>query len=97
MWKHTIRQTKVCLYVDDFGIKYYSNADAQHLLDDIGSNYKYTTDWTGNNYCGLTLEWNYVKEYIDISIPGYLEKILQRLQYKPKVSPQYSPHAHIHI
>ena len=80
VWEHATRKTKLCLCVDDFGIKYYSKADAQHLLDAIGSNYKYTTNWTGSNYCGLTLEWNYDKEYVDISMSGYLEKILHRLQ-----------------
>ena len=97
LWKHATKQTKFCLCVDDFGIKYYSKEDAQHLLNAIGHSYKYTTDWTGHNYCGLTLDWNYLQGYVDISMPGYLEKALKRLQYTPKISPQYSPHAHIPI
>jgi hypothetical protein len=43
------------------------------------------------------MEWNYEKGYVNISMPGYLEKILRRLQHKTKVAPQYSPHAHIPI
>ena len=97
VWKHDSRKTKFCLCVDDFGIKYYSKADAQHLLDAIGKNYRYTTDWAGHNYCGLTYDWDYSQGHVDVSMPGYLEKALQRLQYKQKVSPQYSPHAHIPI
>ena len=83
-------QKNLCLCVDNFGIKYYSKDDAQHLLNAIGSNYQYTTDRAGENYCGLTLEWNY-------SVSGYLEKALKRLHHKQKVSPQCSPHVYIPI
>ena len=83
--------------MDDFGIKYNSKQDAQHLLDAIGTNYKYTCDWTGSNHCGLTLEWNYEAGHFDISMPGYVEKTLARLQHTPKRSSQYSPHAHVTI
>ena len=58
-WKHYTRPTIFCLCVDNFNIKNHTNNDAQHLLDKNGKSYQYTTDWTGNNYCELTLEWNY--------------------------------------
>ena len=74
VWQHKSRPTKFCLCVDDFGIKYYSKDDAQRLLNTIGSNYQYTTDWMGRNYCGFTLDWNYPAGYVDISMPGYLKK-----------------------
>ena len=56
IWQHETRPIIFCLCVDDFGIKYNSKQDAQHLLDAIGANYKYTYDWTGSNYCELKLE-----------------------------------------
>ena len=31
IWGHKTRLTKFCLCVDDFGIKYFSKLDAQHL------------------------------------------------------------------
>ena len=34
---------------------------------------------------------------MDISIPGYVEKILTRLQHVPKDFPQYSPHESVPI
>ena len=92
MWKHTTRRTKFCLCVDDFGIKYFSKDDANHLLQAIGKHYAYTTDWEGKHYCGLTFEWHYELGYVDVSMPGYVRKTLIRLQHKPQVSPQYSPH-----
>ena len=51
-----------------------------------------TIDWDGKTYCGLNLNWNYDKGYVDMSISGYVEKVLHKFQHpKPKL-PQYSPH-----
>ena len=92
LWKHKTRKTKFCLCVDDFGIKYFSKEDAEHLLNALNKSYKVSVDWTGKNYCGLTFNWNYDEGYVDISIPGYIEKALKRLQHKKSKRPQYSPH-----
>ena len=40
VWKHNTQQTKFCLCVDNFGIKYYNKVDANHLLQAIGRSYK---------------------------------------------------------
>jgi len=53
LWHHKSRPTKFCLCVDDFGIKYWSKEDAQHLYRVIGANFRYTVDEEGRNYCGL--------------------------------------------
>ena len=44
MLEHISRPTKVCLCVDDIGIKYYSKDDADHLLQTLGKDYTYSTD-----------------------------------------------------
>ena len=49
MWEHATRRTKFCVCVNDFGIKYFSKDNTQHLLDCLGKHYKYTTDWKGRN------------------------------------------------
>ena len=51
LWAHKTRRTRFCLCVDDFGIQYHTQDDANHLLRAIGSNYNYTVDWTGTNCC----------------------------------------------
>jgi len=81
--------------VDDFGVKYWSKEDADHLCHAIGSHFKYTVDIEGKNYCSLSLDWNYKLGYVDISMPKYVPATLKKLQYSPKVSPQYSLHKHI--
>ena len=77
IWKHSTRQTTFCLCVDDLAIKYYNQDDLTHLINSISSHYKYHIDTTGTHYMGLTLKWNYDKQYVDISIPGYVPKLLK--------------------
>ena len=97
MWQHNKRPTKFCLCVDDFGVKYWSNADADHLCNSVGANFRYTVDEEGTNYCGLSLSWNYKLGCVDTSMPKYIPKALKRLNHKPYKIPQYSPHKHIPV
>ena len=92
IWRHATRRTRFCLCVDDFGIKYFSKDDADHLLNALRCKYKISTDWKGKNYCGLTMDWNYAEGWVDISMPGYVRKALERLQHVAPKLPQYSPH-----
>ena len=55
LWTHDKRPTKFCLCVDDFGVKYWSKSDADHLCNAVGANFQYTTDMEGKNYCGLLI------------------------------------------
>ena len=44
------------------------------------------------HYCGFTIEWNYEKGYVDISMPKYIPALLQKLQHPKPAKPQYAPH-----
>ena len=93
--EHKTRQTKFCLCVDDFGIKYFNKKDADHLLNAIGTNYKYAVDWERKHYCGLTMEWNYKEGCVDVSMPSCIPDASRRLGHAPTTHPQHSPHEHI--
>ena len=97
LWKHSTRRTTFCLCVDDFGVKYFSKADADHLLTALGQKYTYTVDWTGQHFCGLNISWEYTKVYVDIVMPEYIKDVLHRFQHPQPRSPQFSPHAHVPI
>ena len=97
MWKHETRPTTFCVCVDDFGIKYFSEDDAHHLINSLKNDYKCTTDWDGKHYCGLTFDWHYDAGYVDVAMPKYVGDNLQRLGHKTKRAPQYSPHEHVPI
>jgi hypothetical protein len=92
LWTHATRPTKFCLCVDDFGVKYFTADDANHLLNSLCAHYKISVDWEGKNYCGLSIQWNYAKKYVDISMPGYIVATLERLQHRIPTRPQFAPH-----
>ena len=61
LWYHESRPITFTLVVDDFGVKYVRKEHAEHLIGSINKLYrKLTKDWTGNLYCGITLEWDYI-------------------------------------
>jgi hypothetical protein len=92
LWKHDTRPTTFTLAVDDFGIKYFSPADADHLFAAISTKYALTKDWTGNNYLGFSIDWNYSGGTVDISMPDYVPKALLTLRHSSPTRAQHSPH-----
>lgn len=91
MFKHETRHTKFCLCVDDFGIKYFSKDDADHLLQTLKSKFKTTEDWQGKHFCGYTFDWNYKKGYVDVAMPGHVQAALIKLKYIINKYPEYAP------
>ena len=92
IWKHVSKPTTFALCVDDFNIKYFTMNDANHLLTSLRSNYEITVDWKGALYCGMTPDWHYHQGYLDISMPGYINRALLRQAHKTPTKPQHAPH-----
>ncbi len=67
LWKHETRPLTFTLIADYFGVKYESKDDLDHLIASIKSIYKVTKDWMGNLYCGISLDWDYINQTVDIS------------------------------
>ena len=82
--------------VDDFGIKYIDRANARHLFDALKAKHTISTDWEGKLYCGMTLDWNYKQQTVNISIPNYVSKYLHKFQHKmlkqAEVTNKLQPH-----
>ena len=76
IWSHHTGPTNFCLCVDDFGVKYYTQEDANHLIDALKNAYDVTIDWKGENYYGLKIDWDYKNEHVDISMKNYTIKAL---------------------
>jgi hypothetical protein len=81
LWKHESWPLTFTLVVDDFGVKYEKKEDAEHLIASIKATYRLTKDWTGNLYCGITLDLDYANCTVDISMPGYIRKKLQEYNH----------------
>jgi len=94
LWKHDTRDLAFTLVVDDFGVKYTNENDAKHLMSILHQQYKVSEDWTGTRYVGLTLKWDYDARTCDISMPGYIERALQRFKHPKPTRAQDSPHAY---
>jgi hypothetical protein len=91
LWRHVSRPISFTLVVDDFGVKYVGKEHAQHLVDTLKKYYKLAEDWKGDLYCGITLDWDYDNRTLDISLPGYINKVLQRFEHKQPSKPQHCP------
>ena len=64
--------------VDDFGVKYIGHEHAIHLKDTLEQHYKVTNDWTGKRYIDNTLDWDYTRRQVHLSMPGYVAKALKQ-------------------
>ena len=78
--------------VDDFGVKFFNKQDADHLINAL-KDYKLTIDWSGQNYCGLRLTWDYQNGWVDIEMPNYIvSKTLEKLEHPQPKKPPKAPH-----
>jgi hypothetical protein len=57
----------------------------------IKKNYNISS-WNGGAYCGLTLEWDYKKRTVDLSMPGYIKAALHKYQHAATSRPEHVPH-----
>ena len=79
--------------MDDFGVKYSGKEHAQHLYAALKENYEVTTDWEGERFVDIKLNWDYNKRTVTMSMPGYIEAALKRFQHNKPNKPENSPHS----
>jgi hypothetical protein len=77
LWSHKWRPIQFTLVVDDFGVKYVGKEHALHLKQTLEENYKVTLEWEGRRYIGITLDWDYKRRQVHLSMPGYIKKALK--------------------
>ena len=49
--------------VDDFGIEYVGDQHVQHLQKVLQEHYEIKTNWEGEEFAGINIEWNYAKKH----------------------------------
>ena len=94
-WKHDWRPIFFSLCVDNFGIKYVDRQHAQHLIYALKEDYTIPQDWAGTQYIGLTIDWDYEKQEVNISMTGYIEDALTRFKHARPRTPKDQPHPHV--
>jgi hypothetical protein len=95
LWQQDTRPISFSLVVDDFGVKYVGEENAQHLLDTVRKHYKCSCDWKGERYCGLSIKWDYAGRKVHLSMPGYVRKALTRFQHPHPAKRQDQPYPHV--
>ena len=80
------------MVVNDFGVKYVGKEPVDHLIKYIKEKYELTEDWLGDLYCGIKLHWDYNVRTVNISMPGYIKKLLQKYKHKMSTEPQHCPY-----
>jgi hypothetical protein len=93
LWKHAKCPISFTLVVDNFRVKYMRQKDINHLIKCIKEKYELTKDWDSNLYCGICLKWDYDECTLNISMPGYIIKQLQKYKHASPPKPQHCPYA----
>jgi hypothetical protein len=75
------------LVVEDFGVKYVGKEHAMYLLGALQKLY-----WAGTLFSGLTIQCNYSKIYVDISMPNYIPAMMHKFQHATPNKHQGAPH-----
>ncbi len=47
--------------MDDFGVKYVGKENVEHLINVLKQHSQIKEDWEGSKYCGVNLDWDYIK------------------------------------
>jgi hypothetical protein len=91
-WQHDTQPVTFTIIVDDFGIKYAGKENADHLQNALKEHYEVTKDWTGKLNCGISLDWDYENNTVDLSMPGYIANALHKFKHKQPERPQHAPY-----
>jgi hypothetical protein len=62
-------------------MKYVGEENAQHLKKTLEEHYKLTCDWKDNRYIRITLDLDYNKCQIHLSMPNNMQKALKQFQH----------------
>ena len=72
-------------------MKYVGKEHVDHLVTALKKDYTIAEDWDGKLSCGITLNWNYNKRWVDISMSGYIKKALAHFKLTTPKKQQHSP------
>ena len=80
LWTNKQNSIAFTLVVDNFSIK-YKEKNINYLINVLKEKYTITIDIRSSLFCGVTLEWQYNVREVRYSMPGYILKLLKKLNY----------------
>ena len=93
-WKHEWCFISFTLVVDDVGIKYIGKECVMHLIRVLKEHYEVKEDWEGEQYLGITIDWEYKNHQVHISMPEYVERALAQFGHLIPETPYHQPIQH---
>ncbi len=93
LWKHKTRHILFALVADNVGVEYVGKEHVNTLIWCIKPKYELTEDWTGNLYCRIKLNWDYDSQTVDLLMPSYIKKDLQKYKHRMPPKLQHCPYA----
>jgi hypothetical protein len=96
LWQHNTCPIQFTLVVDNFGITYAGEEHARHLKKVLKMHYKLTCNWMGTCCIGITLDWDYKKRQVHLSMPNSIKKALTQFQHNAGTL-QHSPYPSVPI
>jgi hypothetical protein len=93
-WKHDWRPISFTLVVDNFGVICIGKEHVHHLIQTLKEHYEIKEDWKGTWYLGITLDWDYKKREVHLSMPRYVERALAQFGNDIPKKLQHQPHKH---
>jgi hypothetical protein len=102
LWTHETRPIQFVLCEDDFGVKYVSQDDVEHLKQALTAvnpetgklMFEISVDEKGTRYCGLFMDWDYDERVVHVLIPGYVAAALKQFKHEKPSKPQHQPYPH---
>ena len=95
LWKNDWKLEQFTLVVDDFGVKCMGEEHTLHLKQTLEDNYKVATEVDSTRYIGITLDWDYRRIQVHLSMLGYTNKALKQFNHtktKNKTTPKHTHH-----
>ncbi len=78
-----------------FGVKYTCKEDKQYLPSILTRHYEVTVKDKGSSYLDITIDWDYNKRQVHLSIPGYAFKALKYFGHTPSAQNQNQSYPHV--
>ena len=69
LWKYETNNTIFTLVVDNFCVKYTSEANLEHFLNALRQKYSITVDTKDKKYIGISLKGDYIQRTVTLSMP----------------------------
>ncbi len=93
--KPNTRRTQFVLIVDDFGIKYFTKSDLDHLIDTLKQHYNVAVDTEAKEIVKIELDWDYMNRKVHLSMKPYLDKSLRQFDNVVPKKRHHSPYPHV--